>query len=159
MSEALVTYAMRAGEKLREHHVAANYLTVFVHTSAFADDPWYSDTATGQFLEATNDSQEIVRLAVQLGERIWRDGFPFAKASVLLNELVGEDQMQPSFLVGGDRERQMKLWETVDEFNHKLGRGTVQVLGAGLKPDWTLRVAHRSPRWTTRWQEIPRVKA
>jgi hypothetical protein len=53
MSEALITYAMRAGEKLREHHVAAQYLTVFFHTSAFADDPWYSDAATGQFLEAT----------------------------------------------------------------------------------------------------------
>ncbi|MBV8866700.1 MAG: hypothetical protein JO210_15005 [Acidobacteriaceae bacterium] len=120
MSEALVTYAMRAGEKLREHHVAANDLTAFFHTSAFRDDPWYSDAATGQFLEATNDSQEIVRRAVQLGERIWRDGFPFAKAGVLLHELVSEDQIQPSFLAGENRERQMKLWESVDEVNHKL---------------------------------------
>jgi DNA polymerase V len=159
MSEALVTYAMRAGQKLREHHIAAQYLTVFFHTSAFTDDPWYSDAVTGQFLEATNDSQEIVRLAVQLGERIWRDSFQFAKAGVLLNELVGEDQIQPSFLTGENRERQLKLWETVDEVNHKLGRGTVRVLGAGLNPAWTLRLAHRSPRWTTNWNELPKVKA
>ena len=139
--------------------MAANYLTVFLHTSAFSDDPWYSDAASGQFLEATNDSQEIVRLAVQLGERIWRDGFKFAKAGVLLNELVGEDQIQPSFLATGNRERQLKLWQTVDEVNGKQSRGTVRVLGAGLNPAWALRSAHRSPRWTTCWQEIPIVKA
>ena len=110
-------------------------------------------------MEATNDSQEIVRLTVQLGERIWRDGYPFAKAGVLHNDLVSEDQIQPSFLVGGNRERQLKLWQTVDEVNHKLGRGTVQVLGAELKPAWALRSAHRSPRWTTCWNEIPQVKA
>jgi len=45
------------------------------------------------------------------------------------------------------------------ELNHKLGHGTVPVLGAGLQPTWALRAAHRSPRWTTRWQEIQKVKA
>lgn len=80
-------YASRAIRRsLRHHHVAASCLTVSFHTSAFRDDPWYSDAATGPFLEATNDSQGIVRLAVPLGERIWRDAFPFAKAGVLLNE-------------------------------------------------------------------------
>ena len=53
----------------------------------------------------------------------------------------------------------MKLWQTVDEVNGKLGRGSVQVLGAGLKPAWALRSAYRSPRWTTNWNEIPKVKA
>ena len=67
--------------------------------------------------------------------------------------------MQPSFLVGGNRERQRKLWETVDTINGKLGRGTVPVLSAGLQPAGALRSAHRSPRWTTNWNEIPQVKA
>jgi DNA polymerase V len=51
------------------------------------------------------------------------------------------------------------LWQTVDGLNQKLGWGKMRVLGAGLKPTWALRSAHRSPRWTTRWQELPNVKA
>ncbi|MBV9038767.1 MAG: DUF4113 domain-containing protein [Acidobacteriaceae bacterium] len=52
-----------------------------------------------------------------------------------------------------------RLLGNTHELNHKLGHGTVPVLGAGLQPTWALRAAHRSPRWTTRWQEIQKVKA
>lgn len=111
-------------------------------------------------MEATNDTGELVSLAVRLAKRSWRDGYRYAKAGVLLTELVPETTQQAALWSDMDRERRAKLWKVVDGLNLSLGRGTVAPLGSGLKePAWMLRAAHRSPRWTTRWDELPLVKA
>ncbi|MGI4826615.1 MAG: DUF4113 domain-containing protein [Janthinobacterium lividum] len=53
-----------------------------------------------------------------------------------------------------------RVWKTVDQLNATLGRGTVRVLSAGPKDAaWKLRAEYRSPRWTTRWEELPVVRA
>jgi DNA polymerase V len=82
MSEAIATYSARAAEKMRRHKVAAAHLMVFMHTSPFSDVPGYSNSASGRFLETTNDTGEVVALAVSLGKRIWREGFRYAKAAL-----------------------------------------------------------------------------
>jgi DNA polymerase V len=160
MSEAIASYATRAAEKMRRHKVAAAHLFVFMHTSTFSDGPFYSNGATARFMEATNDTGEVVALAVRLGERIWRDGFRFAKAGVMISELLPETVRQPALWSDIDREKREKLWKVVDCLNADLGRDTVRVLSAGPKAAaWKLRAEHRSPRWTTRWGELPRVRA
>lgn len=121
MSEAIVSYAARAAEKLRRHKVIATHLSVFMHTSAHNNDPWYTNGASGTFLEATSDTGELVSLAVRLGERAWRDGFRFAKAGVILTELLPEAVSQPALWAEVDRERRAKLWKVVDGLNLSLG--------------------------------------
>ena len=87
MNEAVVTYCSRAAEKLRRHRVIACHLSVFMHTSAHNNDPWYSNGASGSLVEATNDTAELVRLSVSLARSVWRSGFRYAKAGVILTEL------------------------------------------------------------------------
>jgi DNA polymerase V len=160
MSEAVVSYAARAAEKLRHHKVTATHISVFMHTSAHNNDPWYSNAASGSFLEATNDTGELVSLAVRLAERSWRDGFRYAKAGIILTELLPETTLQPALWGDVDREKRAKLWKVVDGLNLSLGRGMVVPLGSGLdNAKWKVRASFRSPRWTTRWDEIPRAKA
>jgi DNA polymerase V len=160
MGEAIVSYATRAAEKLRRHNVLAQHLSVFIHTNSFNGEPWYSDTASGSFLEATSDTGELVSLAVRLGERIWRDGYRYAKAGVMLTELLPASAMQPALWSPHDREKRAALWRVVDELNRQLGRDAVRPLGAGArKAGWHLRAEHRSPRWTTRWEEMPVARA
>jgi len=160
MREAVATYAARAAEKMRRHRVAAVRLSVFLHTSAFNQDPWYSNAAGAKFLEATNDTSEVVAMAVRLGECIWRSGFRYAKAGVMIAELQPEEVRQPALWSEIERERRAKLWRVVDQLNAGKGRGTVRVLSAGPKsPVWQLRAEHRSSRWTTRWSELPRARA
>ena len=160
MREAVATYAARAAEKMRRHQVAAAHVSVFLHTSAFNGDPWYSNAATAAFLEATNDTGEVVAMAVRLGERIWRPGYRYAKAGVMIAELLPETARQPALWSEFDRERRAKLWQVVDALNAGKGRGTVRVLSAGPKsPVWQLRAEYRSPSWTTQWAELPKVRA
>ena len=160
MREALASYATRAAEKMRRYKVAADNLFVFMHTSTFNQDPFYSNGASARFVATTNDTGEVVGLAVRPAERLWRDGFRYSKCGVMITELLPEAVQQPALWSELDRERRERAWKTVDQLNAKLGRGTVRILSAGPKESaWKLRAEHRSPRWTTRWDDLPRVRS
>ncbi len=156
MSEALASYASRAAEKMRRYRVAAAHLSVYMHTNAHNGDPWYSNAATARFPEPTNDTGEIVATALRLGERIWCDGYRYAKAGIMTSELLPAEERQTA--LWGTRNTQAKAWQVMDRLNADLGRGTVRIGSAGPKiAAWNLRSAHRSPRATTHWDELPSV--
>jgi len=160
MREAVASYATRAAEKMRRHKVAAENLFVFMHTNVHNSNPFYSNGATARFAETTNDTGEVVALAVRLGERLWRDGHRYAKAGVMVTELLPEASMKPALWSDIDREKRASAWKVMDGLNASLGRDTVRILSAGSKvATWKLRAEHRSPRWTTRWGDIPQVRA
>ena len=160
MREAIASYATRAAEKMRRYKVAAENIFVFIHTSTFNNDPFYSNGASARFVETTNDTGEVVALAVRLGERLWRDGFRYSKCGVMITELLPETIRQPALWGELDRDRREQAWKVMDKLNATLGRDTVRILGAGPKDAaWKLRAEHRSPRWTTRWDELPRVQS
>ena len=160
MREAIASYATRAAEKMRRHKVAAENIFVFMHTNTFNNDPFYSNGASARFAETTNDTGEVVSLTVRLGERLWRDGFRYSKCGVMITELRPETVRQPALWGELDRDRREQAWKVMDKLNATLGRDTVRILGAGPKDAaWKLKAEHRSPRWTTRWDELPRAKA
>lgn len=94
MREALASYATRAAEKMRRYKVAADNLFVFMHTNTFNHDPFHSNGASARFPATTNDTGEVVALVVRLGERLFRDGFRYAKCGVMLTELLPETIQQ-----------------------------------------------------------------
>ena len=160
MREAIASYATRAAEKMRRYKVAAENIFVFMHTNTFNNAPFYSNGASARFAETTNDTGEVVTLSVRLGERLWRDGFRYSKCGVMITELLPETVRQPALWGELDRERRERVWRTMDKLNAKLGRDTVRILGTGPKDAaWKLRAEYRSPRWTTRWDELPKAKA
>ncbi len=145
---------------MRRYKVAADNLFFFMHTSTFNKDLFYSNGASARFAATTNDTGEAVALAVRLGERLWRDGFRYSKCGVMISELLPEAVRRPALWGDLDRERRERAWKTVDKLNATLGRGTVRILSAGAKDAaWKLRAEHLSPRWTTRWEELPRVRS
>jgi DNA polymerase V len=160
MHEAIASYATRAAEKMRRYKVAAENIFVFMHTNTFNNDPFYSNGASARFSETTNDTGEVVALAVRLGERLWRHGFRYSKCGVMITELLPETIRQPALWGELDREKRERAWKAMDKLNATLGRDTVRILGAGPKDAaWKLRAEYRSPRWTTRWNELPKVRA
>ena len=160
MREAIASYAARAAEKMRRYKVAAENIFIFMHTSTFNNDPFYSNGASARFVGTTNDTGEVVALAVRLGERLWRDGFRYSKCGIMITELLPETIRQPALWDELDRDRREQAWKVMDKLNATLGRDTVRILGAGPKDAaWKLRAAHLSPRWTTRWDELPKALA
>jgi DNA polymerase V len=129
-----------------------------MHTNTFNNDPFYSNGASARFSETNNDTREVVALAVRLGERLWKDGFSYSKCGVMITELMPETITQPALWGELDWEKRERAWKAMDKLNATLGRDTVRILSAGPKDAaWKLRAEYSSPRWTTRWYELPKV--
>jgi DNA polymerase V len=154
MREAVATYMTRAAEKLRRHRVAAGVLTVFLMTNRFADEPQYSNSVTLPLPVATQDTAELIGYALRGVEQIFRAGYRYQKAGVILTVLVPAHQIQAHLFDQHDWERSTKLMTAIDTINTAWGAGTIRYAAAGLRPRWSMRCARRSPRYTTRWEEL-----
>jgi DNA polymerase V len=158
MREAVATYMTRAAEKLRRHHVAAGVLTVFLMTSRFTEEPQYSNCVTMPLPVAIQDTAELIGHALRGVEQIFREGYRYQKAGVILTALVPAHQVQTHLFDSHDRERSQKLMAVIDMINAEWGSGTIRYAAMGLRPAWIMRCARRSPRYTTRWEELAVVR-
>ncbi len=154
--EAVACYTTRAAEKLRRRQLAANVLVVFLMTNRFRDAPQYAASAVVRLPAATAYTPELLRHALAGVEQLYRAGYEFKKAGVTLIELVPEAPVQSAMFDRLDRERAQRLMQTVDEINRRMGSQTLRFAATGLKQTWQTRLEHRSPRFTTCWEELLR---
>jgi DNA polymerase V len=124
MRQAIASYATCAAEKMRRFKVAAENSFVFMHSSTFNHDPFYSNGASARFAGTTNDAGEVVALAVRLEEPLWRDGFRYSKCGVMITELLPDTIRQPALWGELDRDRREQAWKVMDKLNSTLGRDT-----------------------------------
>jgi DNA polymerase V len=154
-------HAARGGEKLRRQRLVASHLTVFVSTSRFRQNPEeiYSGAASIRLPYPTSYTPALVSAAKALLERVYKRGFIYHKAGVFLTDIVPDSERQQSLTDGIDGERRVRLMEAVDRINRRHGSHTVRPLGAGIDRGWELRRGYLSGRYTTRLDEVLRVKA
>lgn len=159
LREAVCEYATRATEKLRKEQQQAKVLTVFIRTSPFKDnEPQYSNSASGELLIPSCDTRDFIELANHLLKRIWKDGFRYAKAGVMLSDFYEPSMFQPGLFDDvSTRSNSQQLMSVLDSINQS-GAGKVFFAGQGTKKDWSMKREHLSPAYTTRWDQLPRVK-
>ena len=154
LREAVAYYATRVAEKLRRGRLAAGVVTVFVHTDRFSDGPQYFNAGTHTLAYPTDSTQEIMRCALDALERIFREGFNYRKAGVMLHSLSPADQLTLRMFGDERAERFRQVMVAVDQINRKWGRDTVRFATANPEGNWQTKIEKRSPRYTTRLQEI-----
>ena len=158
---AVTAFATRAGEKLRAKGLRTRAVNVFIHTSPFdTQGQHYANSATAGLDRPTRDSGILVSCAVQGLERIYREGFAYQRAGVMLLDLVAEGAEQGLLFAEtpGDTERTNRLMDAMDKINRTQGRGTVRYAGEGLGEKWRMRQKLRSVASTTEWGEWPSVR-
>ncbi|WP_458525664.1 Y-family DNA polymerase [Onishia taeanensis] len=163
LQEAVRQHAQRGAEKLRAQQSQARAVLVFLKTNRHRPDlAQYAPSIVMELPEPTDDSRPILAAAQQALEAIYRPGYRFMKAGVMLLDLVDAHREQLSLLDSpdhaADRERSERLMSTLDELNQKMGRGTVRLGVPRQNAAWQLRCAHRTPRWTTQWGELMRAR-
>ena len=158
LREAVCEYATRATEKLRKEQQQAKVLTVFIRTSPFKDnEPQYSNSASGELLIPSCDTRDFIELSSHLLKRIWKDGFRYAKAGVMLSDFYDPGMFQPGLFDDVSiRSNSQQLMSVLDTINQS-GAGKVFFAGQGTKKDWSMKREHLSPAYTTRWDQLPRV--
>ena len=160
LQEAVASYCSRAAEKARRSGLAAGFLTVFIHTNHFREnEPQYSNAVNLVLPVATADTSELIHYALQGLSSIFREGFRYSKAGVLLNDLVPARHAQANLFDDRNRERATKLTTAMDRLNADMGAGTIHYAATGFHGSWKTKFLRRSHRFTTRWSELPVVHA
>ena len=158
LREAVATYVSRAAEKLRSQHSIAQSLLVFLSTNRFKPDkPQYSNSVQMVLPEPTASTPTLIRYSLRGLDRIYRPGFEYKKAGVMLLEIIPEAYRQGSLF---DRSRSdRRLMAALDSINSKCGRGTVQYAAEGFKKPWMFKRELLSKAYTTKWDQLPIANA
>ncbi|EAA8606628.1 translesion error-prone DNA polymerase V subunit UmuC [Salmonella enterica] len=160
MRQAICSYAARAAEKLRGEHQYCRFISTFVKTSPFAlNEPYYGNSAAVKVLIPTQDSRDIINAAVKCLDKIWRDGYRYQKAGVMLGDFFSQGVAQLNlFDDNAPRAGSEKLMSVLDRLNAEGGRGTLYFAGQGIQQQWQMKREMLSPRYTTRWSDLLIVK-
>ena len=157
LREAVAVYMTKAAERLRRSRLAAGVVTVFVNTSRFDAGPQYSNSATFELAYSTDSTEELLAWALKGLGQIYRAGYRYQKAGVMLNRLAPADGLSKR-LFGDERfERARRVMKAVDEINARHGRHTVRFGASPLRGRWETRFMRRSRCYTTLLDEVLRV--
>lgn len=160
MKEAVASFIARAAEKLREEKEIATFVTVSITTNYFRkEDKQYANALTLALPQPTNYTPMMIQTAFKALEQIYKSGYRYKKATVVLTGLLSEDIVQeqlfhPIILT----EKEKELMKAVDSINHEFGSGTVQYAAQGIEKRWKGKSENRSKRYTTKWDELPIVR-
>ena len=158
LAEAVASYIAIAAEKLRGQGSLAGMIQVHLRTNPFKPDvPQYSRGLTVPLSDASDDTLRLTRAALWGLKRIYRPGFEYQKAGIALLNLTDARSQQGSlFNTCTDNPALMK---TMDRINSLWGRGTLRSAAEGTAKAWKMKRERMSPRYTTAWNELLRVRA
>lgn len=159
LKEALATYIDQAAVKLRAQHAVANSLEIYLSTNRFSKTAThYSARKVIVFPEPTASTTVFIRHALPALATLYKPGLRYQKAGVVLFGLVPESFYQPNLFRPRDHQEN-SLMAAMDLINGKWGRHTIQHAVAGLAKPWKNRQEKKSPAYTTKWKDLPLVKA
>lgn len=159
LREAVAHFTALAAEKLRRQGSCAALLHVYIRTPPHRDDlPQHHGSLTVPLPEPTDDTLTLTRLSLWALKQIYRKGYGYLKAGVVLSDLTRRGQGQTSFM-GFSRHAHPALMAALDAINGRWGPGTLTSAAEGKRNDWPMRCENRSPRYTTQWEEIQTVRA
>lgn len=162
MYEAVSAYTARAAEKLREQGSTCANVMIFLTTNKHRTElPQYKNSCATALAIPSNHTPTLLAAAHACLRKIYRDGYSYKKAGVMLSGLEQADSRQLSLLEvnSPESQREAKLMETLDTINERFGRETLTYAATGLGRAWKMRQKHKSPHYTTSWDELPIVKA
>jgi len=160
MLSAVSHHATRAAEKLRKENRECGYLATFMSTSRYRSGEQYANQKGIALPYPTADTREICRHAIGLAQALWRDGYRYNKAGIVLSDFRIPGACQSDFFSRiEDDQRDQELMRTLDKINSIAGKNTVQ-FGRQIHKNtsWQMRRENLSPAYTTRWADIPKVK-
>jgi DNA polymerase V len=162
IKEAVATYASRAAEKLRRQYCAAKVISVFVvakeesHSVSFNRGFTHSTYTTLPI--ATSFTQELIKAAVGMVDDLYKKDTTYKKAGVVLSGIVPDNSIQGNLFTATNENNNRLLMDVIDNINFSQRNDILKFASSGTKRDWKMRQELRSPRYTTRWEEMFVVK-
>ncbi len=155
--ERIVTFSVHCANKLRQQQSCCSNLYVFIRSNSFKQDqPQYRRGVTIQLPYPTNSSMELAQFAVQALKSIFRTGFQYKKAGVIVSHLTPQHKKQLTLFQASDP-RHQKLLKVVDTINQNLGDQKIRLASQAPGRTWIMRQERLSPKYTTKLSDIIHV--
>ena len=159
LAESITLYMTRAAEKLRKQQSFAGSVYVYIRTSPFKpDDPFYSNGMAIPIPSPTDDSRQLVSIALWGLKQLFKNNYNYAKAGVMLSALVPAQGIQTDlFSKIQVTTKSNELMATMDIINRKMGKDSLRLASEGFTRPWKMKQENKSPSYTTRWEDVPKV--
>lgn len=158
IKEAVATYMMRASEKLRAQNSLCKKIRVSIRTGMF--NPEEAKYANGVLVELpypTNDVRLMTKMAVEALDRVFRPGFKYSKAEVMLFNLCQPGEYTGDLFAVAQPSETDKVMKVLDQINSRWGRGTLRAASVPINPDWGMRREMMSQSYTTKLDQLWKV--
>ena len=157
LANAITMFATDAARSIRRANLVSTSVSVFIETNRFGKSPHHAPSCSEALSPATNNTKHVMKAALTALKHIYREGLAYKRAGVMLLDLV-EAGRAPISLFDTQDPMDDKLIEAFDAINDRLGPGAIQFGPAVQAAAWRSSSAFRSPFYTTRWEDIPKVK-
>lgn len=159
MQEAIASYMHRAAQKLRSQRSLTSVFRLGIRTSPFGDEPRYSNATTVVPPYPTDDVLLLTRLASKALDDIWKDGFRYSKAEILLMDLRKRGEYTQDLFTPSQPAKSDVLMRTIDMVNSRFGKNALRSARMPVEADWEMRRELMSPSYTTSINQLMRCSA
>ena len=131
-------------------------MTIYVTTNRFKTESYYYNASTCSFPTALNNTPELIKHGQVALKQIFQKGREYTKAGVIFERLTQNGCFQQDLFDTTDRTRPAKVMQVMDEINQKMGTNTLKYMATGIYEDrpWEAKFNHRSPAYTTDWDQL-----
>ena len=158
LKESITTHCLNAAEKIRMDKQTTRAVTVFIRTSPFdRSRKYYSNSITVELPVSSNNSLELVKTATKGLEKIYKYGYFYQKAGIILSKLRDSSEKEFNLLTPILENKSKKLMQAIDFTNAKYGRNAISIAQAGIKNDWKMRREHSSKIDTASFDSLPKI--
>jgi DNA polymerase V len=155
IKEAVATYMMRASEKLRAQKSLCKKIRVSIRTGMFnPDEAKYANGVVVDLPYPTDDVRLLTTAAVDALDRVFRPGFSYSKAEVMLLNLCQPGEYTDDLFATSQPIDATRVMAVLDEINGRWGRGTLRAASVPRNPDWGMRREMMSQSYTTRLDQL-----
>ncbi len=160
LAESISWFCTKAVKRLRKKQYAAKTIHIFITTNPFKAGSQYANFMQASLNNHSAYTPDFIKLAVSLLEKIYKPGYAYKKSGVMLTNMIPEDRIYPDLFSSryGDDYRD-KVMKVVDEINKQYDKEVIFFASNGVKKNWSMKRELVSSRFTTRWTELPIVKA
>jgi len=160
LSEAITAHTLNAAEKIRLDKQTVKRITVFIRTSPFLNKKnYYANSKSMDLAIKTNDSIELIKQALFILKNIYRKGYRYQKAGIILSGLEDVNSYDKNLFSSiGNEKKRGKLMKAIDYANAKYGRHSLSIAQAGLKKIWSSKRQHYSKIDTASFRLLPTVR-
>ena len=158
LQESITTHCLNAAEKIRNDNQITRSITIYIRTSPFnKNKKYYSNSITIDLPVATSNSLELVKQAINGLKKIYRYGYFYQKAGIILSKLKENSEQEFNLLAPIMENKSQTLMKAIDFTNAKYGRNAISIAQAGINNTWKMRRKHSSKIDTASFDSLPKI--